>query len=189
MTDPAVDTLFAAAASGDREARQQIFAAVYGELRRLAKRELRRQGPGVGISPTTLLHEAYLGFGARTGIVFPDRARFMAYACRAMRGLILDYARERMAQKRGAGVEITSFKTGTPEAGAGDLELTAVGDALEELAQRDPPLAEIVDLRFFCGLTFPEIAALRGVSERTVQRDWEKARLLLFRSMRTEEPR
>jgi RNA polymerase sigma factor (TIGR02999 family) len=189
VTERAVETLFAAAASGDSEARQQIFAAVYGELRRLAQRELRRQGPGVGISPTELLHEAYLGFGARTGITFPDRARFMAYASRAMRGLILDFARERMAQKRGAGVEFTSFRTGVPEAAVDDLELTAIGDALEELAQHDAQLAEIVDLRFFCGLTFGEIAALRGVSERTVQRDWEKARLLLYRSIRTEQPR
>jgi RNA polymerase sigma factor (TIGR02999 family) len=185
MTETAVDSLFAAAANGNIEARQQIFAAVYGELRRLAERELRRRGAGVTLSPTTLLHEAYLDFGARTGIVFPDRPRFMAYASRAMRGLIVNYARERMARKRGGGVEITSLGTQTPEPGSDDRELTAVADALEELAQRDAQLAEIVDLKFFCGLTFGEIATLRGVSERTVQRDWEKARMLLYRSVRT----
>lgn len=184
LKETAVDALFAAAANGDPEARQQIFAAVYGELRRLAERELRRAGPRLTISPTTLLHEAYLDLGKRTGIVFPDRGRFMAYASRAMRGLIIDYARERLAQKRGGGAEVTSLLPDAADFATNDPELTAIGDALEDLGRRDTQLAELVDLKFFCGLTFAQIAALRAVSERTIQRDWERARMLLYRSIR-----
>lgn len=178
-----LDSLFRAAAEGDAAAREQIFAAVYGELRRLAERELRRHGMGLTLSPTTLLHEAYLDVRERTGIAFPDRARFLAYASRAMRGLIVDYARARKAQKRGGGVEFTSLGTEVPDACATDAELIRIGEALDELSSHDAGLAELVDLKFFCGFTFGEIAALRGVCERTVQRDWEKARILLYQSI------
>jgi len=180
----APDPLFAAAAAGDTNARQRLFAAVYGELRRLAERELRRRGGNLSISPTTLLHEAFLDFRERTGVSFPDRPHFLAYASRAMRGLIIDYAREKYAQKRGGNMEFTSLKTEAGPAPGEDLELQQISDALDELATQDAELAQLVDLKFFCGLTFDEIAALRGVSERTVQRDWEKARTLLYGSIR-----
>jgi RNA polymerase sigma factor (TIGR02999 family) len=184
LSEAALETLFAAAAQGDAAAREKIFTAVYTELRRLAERELRRRGGALTISPTTLLHEAWLDLHSRTGVAFPDRARFMTYAARAMRGLIVDYARERMAQKRGGGIEFTSLRTDGSGPGADDSgELSAISDALDELATRDALLAELVDLKFFCGLNFAEIAALRGVSERTIQRDWEKARTLLYWSI------
>jgi RNA polymerase sigma factor (TIGR02999 family) len=155
---------------------QQLFTQFYGELRRLAERQLRRT-QGVSISPTTLLHEAYLGMSGRES-AFPDRERFMGYAARVMRGLIIDFIRERRALKRGSAYEITELPTDVPPPDTS--ELTRLSDALDELAAREPRLAEVVDLRYFCGFTFEEIAAQRSASVRTVQRDWEKARLLLF---------
>jgi RNA polymerase sigma factor (TIGR02999 family) len=151
---------------------------LYSELHRLAEWQLARNGAGVTLGPTTLLHEAYLDMSKREA-VFPDRGRFMAYASKVMRGLIIDYARHRRAQKRGGGFEITSLgdDVGDPKADVGELtELSAV---IDELAAVDPALAEVVDLRFFAGFSFAEIAAMRGVSERTVQRRWEKARIYL----------
>ena len=101
----------------------------------------------------------------------------MAYASRAMRGLIIDYARERRAQKRGGGFDITALPTVVPDIAADVSELQPLSDALDELATVDPDLAELVDLKFFCGFSFAEIAAMRSTSERTVRRDWSKARL------------
>ena len=168
----------------DHPAADQLFAALYEELRRLAERHLRRGGSELTISTTTLVHDAYLSMAGRRDIVFPDRARFFAYASRAMRGLVIDYARRRRAKKRGRDIEITLAEEMVPAADTGQgLDLESLGEALERLGRLDPSLAELVDLHFFAGFTFGEIAELRGVSERTVQRDWRKARLLLHQSM------
>jgi len=115
---------------------------------------------------------------------FPDRAHFMGYAARVMRGLIIDLVRERRAQKRGGEFHITQLPTELEQPGIEEGELSRLSDALDELAQHDPRIAEIVDLKYFCGFTFDEIAAQRGISTRTVQRDWEKARLILFQQMK-----
>ena len=154
----------------------------------MAKRELARHGAPVSLGATTLLHEAYLDIAARdgNGPSFPDRARFMGYAARVMRGLIIDHARNRQAQKRGGQFEITSLATDVGEKIVDDRELTRISEALDELAKMDPALAEIVDLKFFCGFSFAEIAGMRGVSERTVQRNWEKARIYLHKSIRAD---
>ena len=172
--------------AGEPSAANRLFTAMYTDLHRLAERQLARNGGQLTLGATTLLHEAYLSMASRDGAAFPDRARFMTYAARAMRGLMIDYVRNRRAQKRGGEFHITGIDTATPSAGldANDLvEIEALGDALDGLAALDRPLAELVDLHFFCGFGFGEIAAMRGVSERTVQRDWKKARLLLRRSM------
>lgn len=174
-------TLIAAAETGDRQSRDQLFAALYDELRRLARRELGRgAGPMLSLSATTLVHEAYAGLAQRDGLSFPDKGRFMAYIGRAMRGLIIDAARERRAQKRGAEFHITRLDTEIGDSAADPQEFGRLSEGLEALGADEPQLVEIVDLKYFCGLSFTEIAALRGVSERTVRRDWEKARLLLF---------
>jgi RNA polymerase sigma factor (TIGR02999 family) len=167
----------------DPLAAEPLFAALYGELHRLARRELSRRGSNMTLGATTLLHEAYLDMSARTGVAFPDRARFMAYASRAMRGLIIDYARRRYAHKRGGMFELTSLQTTVADKLTDAHELQQISDALDELAAVDPALAEVVDLKFFCGFSFAEIGAMRGVSERTVQRHWEKARLYLYRAI------
>lgn len=170
------------AAPDDAAARnRQLFAALYADLRQLAERQLRRNG-GAPVSPTTLLHEAYLGMSERR-LDFPDRARFIGYAARVMRGLIVDMVRERRALKRGAEFQITQLRTDAPASDHGAQELARLSDALDELANRDPRLAEVVDLRYFCGYSFDEIAAQRGTCARTVQRDWEKARLMLYEEL------
>jgi RNA polymerase sigma factor (TIGR02999 family) len=181
-----ISSLISAAERGDRSAAEALFAALYSELHRVAKRELARQDASVSLSATTLLHEAYLDMAARDGPSFPDRARFMGYAARVMRGLIIDHARNRRAQKRGGHFEITSLATEVGQSLADDRELTRISDALDELAKVDPALAEIVDLKFFCGFSFAEIAGMRGVSERTVQRNWEKARIYLHGNLRAD---
>ena len=113
----------------------------------------------------------------------PHRSRFMAYASRVMRGLIIDYARGRHAQKRGGQFEITSLGTEVAELVPDSRELARISDALDELGSIDPRLAQVVDLKFFCGFSFAEIAAMQAVSERTVQRDWEKARIYLHHTL------
>lgn len=178
--DPQVAADRESAAEGDKD----LFAASYAELRRLAQRELQRF-PGAGVSPTTLVHEAYLNLADRRGITFAERGKFLGYTARAMRSLLIDFARRQQAQKRGAGFGITQLSTKIGEEVADAGELARLSDALDELARLDPRLAEVVDLKYFCGFSFAEIARLREVSERTVQRDWEKARLLLFRDLET----
>lgn len=182
----AISSLIIAAENGDSSAAETLFAALYSELHRIAKRELARQGAPGSLGVTTLLHEAYLDMAERDGPSFPDRARFMGYATRVMRGLIIDHARNQCALKRGGQFEITSLTTSAGENVANDRELSRISDALDELANVDTSLAEIVDLKFFCGFSFAEIAGMRGVSERTVQREWEKARIYLHRSIRAD---
>ena len=182
--DSTIASLAAATERGDRSAADALFAALYSELHRLARRELARQGVPLGLSATTLLHQAYLDMAEREGPAFPDRARFMGYAARVMRGLIIDHARNRQAQKRGGLFEITSLTTDVLENPVDYLELERIGEALDQLGKAEPSLAEIVDLKFFCGFSFSEIAAMRDVSERTVQRNWEKARIYLHRNLR-----
>jgi RNA polymerase sigma factor (TIGR02999 family) len=161
-------------------ANERLFTQLYAELRQLAERQLRRNS-SAPISPTTLLHEAYLGISGGDAI-FPDRERFMGYAARVMRGLIIDFVRERRALKRGAGVHITQLPTEIEQVDA--HELSQLSDVLDELATHEPRLAKVVDLRYFCGFTFEDIAAQRGTSVRTVQRDWEKARVILFQQLK-----
>jgi RNA polymerase sigma factor (TIGR02999 family) len=175
----------AQADAGDADARAELFTTLYAQLHQIARSALRQGGPQLTVSPTTLLHEAYLKISARNGVQFPDRARFMAYASRSMRRLVIDFVRERCALKRGAAFEITSMPTEAPESPALDeLELERISEALDELVTIDAALAELVDLKFFCGFSFAEIAAMRAVSERTVQRDWNKARLYLHGVLR-----
>jgi RNA polymerase sigma factor (TIGR02999 family) len=181
-----ITTLIGAAERGEAAAARTLFGVLYDELHRLAKRELGKRGGPISVGATTLLHQAYIEMAAREGQVFPDRGRFMGYAARVMRGLIIDHARSRYAQKRGGHFEITALRTDVAERLADDRELTKIGAALDELAKVEPALAEIVDLKFFCGFSFAEIAELQGVTERTAQRKWERARIYLHRSIRTD---
>lgn len=171
--------------AAEAQAAERLFALLYHELHRLAEHHLRRQGRTLTLGSTTLVHEAYLNMAGRDSVAFPDRARFLAYASRAMRTLVIDYARSRRAQKRGRDLEITLVGDEPPTALAEQTaaELERLSDGLAELASLDPALASLVDLHFFCGLSFVEIAALRGVSDKTVQRDWRKARMLLQQSL------
>lgn len=183
MSGPPPDLPASRVDSSDAEAQNALFACLYDELRQIAQREVRR-GAGLTLSATTLLHETYFKVQQRAGAAaFPDQARFLAYASRAMRNLVIDYARSRQAQKRGGAFEITSLPTEVPEQVTEAAELERLSAAIDSLAQLDPALAQLVDLKFFCGYSLIEIASMRGVSERTAQRDWEKARFLLKRAL------
>jgi len=186
-----LSTLTLSADRGPGQASEALFGALYRELRGVARRELARSGPGASYGATSLLHEAYLGIAQREGVAFPDRARFLTYAARMMRGLIIDGLRRRQANKRGGGFEITSIDgkdmgDAAPSGEAEDIE--RLGVALDELAAVEPEIAQVVELKFFCGFTFAEIASLRGVAERTVQRHWDKARIYLRHALRTGVP-
>jgi RNA polymerase sigma factor (TIGR02999 family) len=182
-----ISTLVDLAERGDEVSADKLFTLLYRELHQLAKRQLARQGE-VSISATTLIHEAYLDMAAQEGPSFPDRGRFMAYAARVMRGLIIDHVRNRLAVKRGGRFELTSLSTNVGDLVGDDQELTRISQALDELAVMDSSLSQIVDLKFFCGFSFAEIADMSGVSERTIQRKWEKARIYLHRNLRMDEP-
>lgn len=174
------------AGRGDAGAAADLFAALYGELHRLAKRQLNvSAGAGLTISATTLLHEAYLNI-CGSSAVFPDRARFFGYAARAMRGLIIDFIRERRALKRGGEFHLTSLDTDASDAVPQLQEFLPLSDAIDDLAAVEPALAELVDLKFFCGFSFIEIAQMRNTSDRSIQRDWRRARLYLDRALRSD---
>jgi RNA polymerase sigma factor (TIGR02999 family) len=171
--------VFERAERGDAPAREALFALLYEELHRLAHAHVARARGAMTWNTTTLLHEAYLGMARREGLQFPDENRFLGYAARAMRGLVIDEIRSRYTERRASDVmfvpvvEALATSMGSPE------EVERLRDALADLARLEPALAELVDLSYFCGFTFAEVAAMRGVTERTVQRDWAKARLLL----------
>src|ERR1700723_2444080 len=146
--DATIPWLIGAAEQGDAAAADALFTALYAELRQLARRELARPGAPVSLSATTLLHEAYLDMAARDGPSFPDRARFMGYAARVMRGLIIDHARGRQAEKRGGLFEMTALDTDAMESAVDHRELSQISAILDELGKVKPELAEVVDLKF-----------------------------------------
>jgi len=178
-----ITALLASAERGDRAAADAVFAALYDELHRMARRQLAGRGAGVTLGATELLHDAYINLAERGGVAIPDRNRYMGYASRVMRRLIIDYARTRQAQKRGGQFAITSISTDVADPMTDAGELTRISDALDELASVEERLVRVVDLKFFCGYSFSEIGEMMGVTERTIQRDWEKARLFLYRRL------
>lgn len=184
MVDTGLRATLDVATQGDEGARDRLFVLLYDELHRMARRELRRNA-AISLTPTALLNETFLNIAQRESVSFADRPRFMVYAARAMRGLVIDYLRMRQAHKRGGEFEITSLPTSTSEIASEvaeeDADVDELNAALDWLAKTDARLAECVDLKFFCGFSFGEIAEMYGVSERTTQRDWNKARVLLRR--------
>lgn len=180
---PSIGRLIGSAESGDGTAADELFTLLYQELHRIAERQLHQGGADLTLGTTTLLHEAYLNIADREGVAFATRGQFLAYAARAMRGLMLDYARRRMAKKRGGEYQITSSGNEEAAAQVRPEELERLDGALHTLAAADPSLAQLVDLHFFGGFSLAELATLQGVSERTVQRNWRKARLLLHRAL------
>jgi RNA polymerase sigma factor (TIGR02999 family) len=175
-----ISSLITSADGGDRSAADTLFVTLYDELHRLARRALGRSSGELTLGTTTLLHEAYLDMSSRESSAYVDRGRFMAYAAKVMRGLIIDYARSRKTHKRGGLFAIGSLPDDRVAAAPDAEDLSRIGEALEALGAAEPGLAQVVDLKFFCGFSFAEIAAMRGVSERTVQRDWKKARLFIY---------
>ena len=179
----AVTELLRRSREGDAEAVDRLVPLVYGELRAIAHRQLRIERSGHTLGTTALVHEAYLRLVDQSRAEFADRAHFLALASRAMRFVLIDYVRSRTAQKRGGADEpipIDSIEVATESSSA---DLLALNEALERLAQYSPRLAQLVEYRFFGGLTFEEIAEATGLSVPTVKRDWARARTWLFQVM------
>jgi RNA polymerase sigma factor (TIGR02999 family) len=176
--------LLEAARAGDEQGMRALFGAIYEDLRRLAGRHARAASPGPGA--TSLVHELFVRLARRGELAFADRGHFFAVMARALRQIVLDDVRARGAGKRGAGrpaLDVTEVAAYAPAGAAAPEELLALDDALRRLAREQPRLAETVEWHFFGGLTFGEIAEARGVSERTVLRDWRSARALLHASL------
>jgi len=174
-----VTALLAAARAGDGRALDRLLPVVYADLRAVAEREMRREARGHTLQPTALVHEAYLRLGGAAGSA-GDRTHFLAIAARAMRQVLVDHARRRDAAKRGGGVPPVTLTDGI---GADPLdadEILALDRALELL---DPRQRQVVECRFFAGMEETEIAEALGLSERTVRRDWAKARAWLYREL------
>ena len=161
---------------------EQLFPALYGELKRLARARLAGGGRHTLLDTSSLVHEAFLRMQRDGGVAVNDREHFMAYAATTMRSIIVDFVRRRSADRRGGGAEHVTLSTNHGEGIVGDggpEEVLAVHEALQLLAQVDARLVRVVEMRYFAGLTDAEIAAALGLTDRTVRRDWERARLLL----------
>lgn len=176
-----VTQLLAAARDGDRSALSRLFDLVYHELRRIARGQ-RHEG-GETLRATALVHEAYLKMMQGAALPPEDRGHFFSTAARAMRQILVDRARRRNAQKRGAGAGIELLDEEQLGTGASAEEILGVDRALERLEELDPRLVHLVELRFYAGLSVEETAVALAVSERTVKRDWRRARAFLFEQL------
>jgi len=166
--------------TGNQAARDELFAEAYAELRKLARSRLRDGGRNTFLETTALVHESYLRFLNSGQLRIEDRRAFFAYASKVMRSVIIDAVRERQAERRGGDLQRITLNTAQADSlPAGEDELMQVHEALEVLAQAEPRLAQVVEMRYFGGYTEREIADALELTERTVRRDWDKARLLL----------
>jgi RNA polymerase sigma factor (TIGR02999 family) len=164
---------------GDRDAMDRLLPLVYDELRRIAARQLRRGASNVTVQPTMLVHEAYMKLVGPSHVEWQDRAHFLGVAARAMRQVLIDYARRRLAGKRGGGWARTTLSDDKLGSDMPLDELISLDAALEKLGELDERLRRVVECRFFAGMSEDEIAEALGVSSRTVRRDWLKARAWL----------
>jgi RNA polymerase sigma factor (TIGR02999 family) len=177
---PSLTDLIHRAQGGDAAAADALFAATYADLRRLARARLRAGGRDTFLDTSSLVHESYLRFAGAGRLQLADRLHFMRWAGRVMRSVIVDFARRRHADRRGGDMRKLTLTTQIDaEAPDGAAEILRVHEALDEIARMDPRMAQVVELRYFGGMTEVEIAEVLGVTDRTVRRDWEKARLLL----------
>jgi RNA polymerase sigma factor (TIGR02999 family) len=171
--------------AGDTEARDTLFATAYAELHRIARARLRDGGRDSVMDTTCLVHESYLRFVSSGELRAEDRRAFFAFASQVMRSVIVNSVRERIAQKRGGESRPLTLSTGLM-ANIGDSEDTVlkVHEALDDLEKAEPRLAQVAQMRYFGGYSEREIAETLDITERTVQRDWEKARLILAAALR-----
>ncbi|MFC4820879.1 ECF-type sigma factor [Dokdonella ginsengisoli] len=177
-----ITELIGKARTGDRAASERLFAALYDELHRVAAVQLRGEGE---MRATSLVHEAYLKFARHGALEVNDRAHFFALCARAMRQIVVDHARARSAQRRGGDVQFASIETTALQAAADGRgeEVLQLDEALTRLAAVDPLLASLVEMRFYAGLELGEIAGVLDRSERSLKRDWRRARAFLQREI------
>ncbi len=178
MTD-----LLRSAAAGDSVAAERLFERVYGDLKRIAHGRLYRSGGVAGLNTTGLVHECFLRLAEHGRLEATDRQQFFGYVARVMRNVVVDEVRAQRASKRGGGEAVITLTTGVEAEAIDDGRLLAIHEALDGLERIAPAYRELVELRYFGGLTVAELAELRGVSTRSIEREWEKARAFLLRLM------
>lgn len=178
MTAP-LTGLIHGAQQGDSDAANALFAATYTDLRRLARARLRAVRRHTSLDTGSLIHESYLRFAQGQNRALDGREHFMRWASRVMRSVIVDHARRRLAERHGGGREHVRLDDAMAAAPSAEAEIVGVHEALDRLAAVDPRAAQLVEMRYFGGLTDAEIAPILKITERTVRRDWLKARLLL----------
>jgi len=172
-------------ADNDRAALDSLFELLYADIHRMARARLADNGPLTLLDPTSLAHEAYLRLHNAGRIDLDSRGRFMAYVSTVLRSVIVDFARRRSAERRGGGQANVTLNTEVAASiGNQDDDIIRINDALDELEKSDPRLRQVVEMRYFAGLTEQEIAEALGLTDRTVRRDWERARLLLSVSLK-----
>ena len=186
--DRNVTRLLVKAGGGDKDALNELVPLVYDELRRVAERQIRRERQGHTLGASGLVNEAYLKLVDQIRVDWQSRQHFYSVAARAMRQILIDYARRRKAEKRGAGWDRTSI--GEKQIGLNSPleELLALDEALDRMGAMDERMRQVVEYRYFCGLTEKETSELLGVNLRTIQRDWLKARAWLYRELYEKQP-
>ena len=182
-----VTTLLTAIGQGQHNALGELYALLYPELHRLAHSRVRRSGDLTLLDTTSLVHESYLRFEKSGAVAMANRSQFMAYAARVMRSVVVDVVRARQSERRGGDavrVELDDEQLGMAVPDSFDNEVLRVHESLQELAAIDERLVQVVEMRYFAGMTEQEIASVLGLAVRTVARDWEKARLFLHACLR-----
>ena len=180
---PSLTELLISARGGDASASTRLFELVYAELKRMAHQRLRRIGGEGPLNTTALVHESYLRLSERGQLLPSDRSAFFCYVGRVMRSVVIDHVRERLAQKRGGNEVFVTLTTDIEGETFDDERLLAVNSALDTLEKVAPEFHQLVEMRYFAGLSMLEVAELRGVSTRTVEREWKKARAVLQQLM------
>ena len=180
---PSLTELLISARGGDASASTRLFELVYAELKRMAHQRLRRIGGEGPLNTTALVHESYLRLSERGQLLPSDRAAFFCYVGRVMRSVVIDHVRERLAHKRGGNEVFVTLTTDIEGETFDDERLLAVNSALDTLEKVAPEFHQLVEMRYFAGLSMLEVAELRGVSTRTVEREWKKARAVLQQLM------
>jgi RNA polymerase sigma factor (TIGR02999 family) len=175
-----VTQLISAHRNGDDNAGDRLFALVYDELHEMARRQLKFRSPGETLNTTGLVHEAYLKLFDRDDNGWNDRVHFFSVTARAMRQILVDYARRVKADKRGGGAHHTEINASIISDSRGSVDILDMDDALKQLEELNPRLATIVECRFFGGMSIEETGALLDVSSRTIDRDWLKAKAFLY---------
>lgn len=178
-----ITQLLGRASAGDAEAANAVLPLIYERLKELARRQLAKERSSPSLATTALVHDAYLSLFGQTELPWRDRAHFFGYAARAMRSILIDRARRRLSAKRGGGAAHVELQLQDIEQPDECLDILALDEALRRLAQTQPRLVEVVELRFFAGLSVEEVAKGLGVDARTVERDWRKARAFIYDSM------
>jgi len=185
-TSPDITQLLLAWSDGDREALEKLTPLVYRELKKLAESYMRRERAGHSLQPTALAHEAYIKLIDQQNVQWQNRAHFFGIAAQAMRRILVDHARARLAGKRGSGGAVVSLDEAVDVSDQRADQLIALDEALKRLAELDPKRGRVVELKYFGGMTLEETAEVLGVSRAKVIREWRMAKAWLYGELSKE---